>query len=236
MRSGAPAAACRRRGYACHRRPPWRPPRTASHRRSPRSCRSRPPRRPARPAAHRDPVRARGRSGAPPARPQARSRRRNADKGCPATSWRACPAPRRSRQAAQAGSQSSCRRSAGRRHWPRSLCSRRPPREVCVAAGPVFTTAHMQVRSANRSTMRRFLYQNLRICRVAGQPQHARIQFPGIWHASLPTPSAIVAVIAPDRRKALMYCSCSLYWMAADEPGTKDPHLPARAGRHSGPG
>jgi hypothetical protein len=85
----------------------------------------------------------------------------------------------------------------------------------------------MQVRSANWSTMPRFLHQNLRICRVAGQPQHARIQFPGTRHASLPAPSEIAAVIAPDRLKALTYCTLSLYWMAADEPGTKDPHLPA---------
>lgn len=86
----------------------------------------------------------------------------------------------------------------------------------------------MQVRSANWSTMRRFLHQNLRICRVAGLPQQARIQFPGIWPASLPVPSAIVAVIAPDRLKALVYCTSSLHLMAAGEPGTKDPHLPAR--------
>ncbi len=86
----------------------------------------------------------------------------------------------------------------------------------------------MQVRSANWSTMRRFLHQNLRICRVAGQPQHAQIQFPGIWHTSLTAPSAIVAVIAPDRLKALIYCTSSLHWMATDVQGTKDPHLPAR--------
>ena len=55
------------------------------------------------------------------------ARRRSAGTGFAETSWRACSAPHRNRQAARAGSQSWSRRSAARRHSSRPVHARRSP-------------------------------------------------------------------------------------------------------------
>ena len=86
----------------------------------------------------------------------------------------------------------------------------------------------MQVRSANWSTMRRFLHQNPPHLQGSGSAAARSNTVPRHMAHQPAAPVGSRCRHRPRPPESLIYCTSSLHWMAADVQGTKDPHLPAR--------